>query len=131
MRPIDADALKESLQQSYCKLVEIYQKHQDGKTKAQLIAFKEAILRTKDQPTLDVEPVRHGRWEWYEEPYDSRNPDGDYGWRCSECKQDLANELTLGIPHMHYAYDILDDPDTPPTLGRCVFCGAKMDAKEE
>lgn len=73
MRPIDADPLKESLQQSYCKLAEIYQKHQGGKTKAQLIAFIEAILRTKDQPTLDVEPVRHGRWV--------------HGMQCSYCKQ--------------------------------------------
>lgn len=84
-----------------------------------------------DQPTIDAEPVRHGRWEWYEEPYDSRNPDGDYGWRCSECKQDLAAELTLGIPGMHYAYDILDNPEAPPTLNRCLFCGAKMNAKED
>lgn len=81
----------------------------------------------QNAPTIDAEPVRHGWWEWYEEPYDSRNPDGDYGWRCSCCKQDLANELSLGIPKMHYAYDILDDPDNPPTLKRCLFCGAKMD----
>ena len=84
----------------------------------------------RSEPTLDYEPVRHGKWEWYEEPYDSRNPDGDFGWRCSECKADLAAELTLGIPEMHYAYDILDDPDKPPKLIRCVFCGAKMDGGE-
>ncbi len=94
-------------------------------------ALNDAFRLIGDAPTLDYEPVRHGKWEWYEEPYDSRNPDGDFGWRCSECKADLAAELTLGIPEMHYAYDILDDPDKPPKLMRCVFCGAKMDGGEE
>lgn len=77
----------------------------------------------------EAEPVRHGRWEWYEEPYDSWNPDGDFGWRCSCCKQDLNAELTLGIPGVHYIF--MDDPDNPPTLKRCLFCGAKMDGGAE
>lgn len=85
--------------------------------------MKKAVEET---PTINAVEVVHGRWEWYEEEYNSMRPDGDYGWRCSCCKQDLAAELTLGIPGMHYAYDILDNPDNPPTLKRCVFCGAKM-----
>ena len=89
--------------------------------------FIKIVKAHAEAKPVDAEPVRHGRWEWYEEPYDSRNPDGDYGWRCSCCKQDLANELSLGIPKMHYTYGILDDPDNPPTLKRCLFCGAKMD----
>lgn len=84
-----------------------------------------------EQETVEAEPVRHGRWEWYEEERNSMFPDGDYGWRCSNCKQDLEAELALGIHGMHYAYEILDDPDHPPTLKRCLFCGAKMDAKED
>ena len=82
-------------------------------------------------PSVEAEPVWHGRWEWYEEERNSMFPDGDYGWRCSNCKQDLAAELALGIHGMHYAHEMLDDPDHPPTLKRCLFCGAKMDAKEE
>ena len=90
--------------------------------------MKKAVEET---PTINAVEVVHGRWEWYEEEYNSMRPDGDYGWRCSCCKQDLAAELTLGIPGMHYAYDILDNPDNPPTLKRCVFCGAKMDGGAE
>lgn len=116
VRPIDANAL---LDEAYGIWV-----HGSPEFKTRMSTLKALI---GEAPTLDYEPVRHGRWEWYEEPYDSRNPDGDFGWRCSECKADLAAELTLGIPEMHYAYDILDDPDKPPKLMRCVFCGAKMD----
>lgn len=123
MRPKDADKLVRWLETNKSNANPL-----DYNTRA---IFAECITMVETMETLDVEPVRHARWEWYEEPYDSRNPDGNYGWRCSACKQDLAAELTLGIPHMHYAYDILDDPAAPPTLIRCLFCGAKMDAKEE
>lgn len=123
MRLIDADAFARWLEVNKANTNPL-----DYNTKA---TYAECITKVKAMKTIDAEPVRHGRWEWYEEPYDSRNPDGDYGWRCSECKQDLAEELTLGIPGMHYAYDILDNPEAPPTLKRCLFCGAKMDAKED
>lgn len=117
---IDADAL----------MVQLANKHAHSWGKVER-AFGEVAEMLNNAPTIDAEPVRHGRWEWYEEPYDSRNPDGDFGWRCSCCKQDLANELSIGIPKMHYTYDILDDPDNPPTLKRCLFCGAKMDGGAE
>lgn len=130
MRPIDADALKEEI--SSLRMVITGLRCGKGVLSEYAREHLKSILRIIDEsPTIDTEPVRHGRWEWYEEPYDSRNPDGDYGWRCSECKQDLAAELTLGIPGMHYACAIIDDPDAQPTLKRCVFCGAKMDAKED
>lgn len=123
MRLIDADAAIAYIKAVYCADCNSY-----NGVICRGCSYADAILAA---PTIDAEPVRHGRWEWYEEPYDSRNPDGDYGWRCSECKQDLVEELTLGIPGMHYAYDILDNPEAPPTLKRCLFCGAKMDAKED
>lgn len=85
----------------------------------------------KNAPAVEAEPVLHGRWEWYEEERNSMFSDGDYGWRCSNCKQDLEAELAFGIHGMHYAHEMLDDPDHPPTLKRCLFCGAKMDGGAE
>lgn len=120
MRLIDADALKNEMVTDLANTMRMQEMHKGDMAVRVLNKIDEA-------PTIEAEPVRYGRWEWYEEPYDSRNPDGDYGWRCSCCKQGLAEELTLGIPGMHYAYDILDDPQKPPTLKRCLFCGAKMD----
>lgn len=65
-------------------------------------------------PAADVEPVVHGRWEWYERR-DGTPIDGyDYssGWRCSHCKTDLP--------------DVYDVPDNEPQLKYCPNCGAKM-----
>lgn len=70
-------------------------------------------------PIADVEPVRHGRWEWHEEQYG--NPlDGyeiDWGWCCSNCKTELSDDY--------------DDPDKRPTMRYCHICGAKMDGESE
>lgn len=66
MRLIDADTLKEDLKDSYERLKEIY----DGMTypedkqicAGQLTTFTEAILRVKEAPTIEAEPVKHGTW---------------------------------------------------------------------
>lgn len=82
-------------------------------------------------PTIDAEPVRHGRWEFYEdwgsgmsrvdppEPFDA-------GWKCSSCGIDLGDYLTdcLGVN----VY--VDEEDKMPKIKSCPHCGAKMDAKE-
>ena len=57
-------------------------------------------------PTLDVEPVRHGRWIW----------SAENGWTCSNCKFDC----------WHYSERF--DPYAPlPDAEYCPKCGAKMD----
>lgn len=44
-------------------------------------------------PTIEAEPVRHGRWEWFEEwsPSTPESPKEctDCGWRCGRCKVKL------------------------------------------
>ena len=72
-------------------------------------------------PAADVEPVRHGRWEWFEE-WNPGTPDHpteceDCGWRCSECKTSL-DDVVGGY---------WDDPDDEPKLNYCPNCGARMD----
>lgn len=79
---------------------------------------------------VEAEPVRHGRWEWYEEEYTSYRPDPDYGWRCSCCKEDLEMMLIEGLPNTGI-YVNLDDPERLPTIKRCPNCGCRMDGGAE
>ena len=82
-------------------------------------------------PTIEAEPVRHGRWEWYEEwgpstwlePPDIINE----GWKCTECGIDLGEYLTAKLHEEVYVGDM----DKMPEVDRCPNCGAKMDKKEE
>lgn len=52
-------------------------------------------------PSADVEPVRHGRWEWI----------GGRSWRCSECEWIHGPNK----PRFHY----------------CPNCGARMDGEDD
>ena len=80
IRPIDANALVASLQESYKELRELCDsmKEGDGRKEVfqgELVTFCEAILRTKGMPTLDYAP----RQQWIsvkEQPEPSE--DGEY-----------------------------------------------------
>lgn len=96
MRPIDADTIFPKGH------VLVWEK--DGETTANYI-----LKLIKEAPTLDVEPVRHGRWEYFNAPIKSV-PVTDR-IRCSECRA-MFNRLT----GTWYKF--------------CSYCGAKMDAKE-
>lgn len=67
------------------------------------------------EPTADVAPVVHGRWEWFDE--DVGTPvtgyEREWGWRCSHCREELPDDY--------------DDPDDSPKFRFCYNCGAKMD----
>lgn len=74
-------------------------------------------------PTADVVPIRHGRWEWFEEwsystPEHSAECD-DCGWRCSECKTALEDMVN----------GYYDDPYEMPQLNYCPNCGVRMDGE--
>lgn len=82
--------------------------------------FEAAILKI---PSSDVEPVKHGRWEWFEEwsystPEHSAECD-DCGWRCSECKTKLEDMVN----------GYYDDSYEVPQLNYCPNCGARMDGE--
>lgn len=57
----------------------------------------------QDAPAIEAEPVRHGRWESFD----------DNSWRCSECRRENC-----------YAYDEISQRFTD---FYCPNCGAKMD----
>ena len=76
-------------------------------------------------PAVDAEPVRHGRWEWYEEWIPSTTDHCaeciDCGWRCSECKH-VLEDMVGGCWY---------DPDEKPELNYCPNCGAKMNGDKD
>ena len=66
-------------------------------------------------PTQEqVEKVWRGEWEWYDEEVGSplEGTERDWGWRCSKCKVVLPDDF--------------DDPDNPPAMRFCQWCGAPM-----
>ena len=82
--------------------------------------FERAIKHMPDSIIKDVAPVKHGRWEWFEEWLPS-TPDHpaecqDCGWRCSECKT-VLEDIVGGY---------WDDIDREPMINYCPNCGAIM-----
>lgn len=76
----------------------------------------ELVIEILDNiPTVDVAPIKHGQWEWFDE--DTGTPitgyEREWGWRCSRCKHELPDDY--------------DDPDYRPMLDYCPYCGAKME----
>lgn len=90
MRLIDADALR------------MLWLDEDPNLEFEINTVLESI---DEQPTIDAEPVRHGRWE------DSLVRD----WRCSECGEKIEKVRKVD----GYCYD--DKPNY------CPNCGVKMD----
>ena len=83
-------------------------------------------------PTIDAEPVRHGRWEWHEEwgPYTWLEPPEliDAYWVCSACGTDLLQYLKSHFPDVPSYTECSEEI---PTLERCPYCGAKMDGGKD
>lgn len=103
-RLIDADALDREM---YRKSFEV----DDGRNVwnsglwIRYKIFEEAI---KDAPTIDAEPVRHGKFIGTEyDGYADGNP-VYYEWKCSECGCVFEDE---------------------PTYRYCPHCGARMDSE--
>ena len=93
MRLIDAD-------EAYKVLTDYYH----TRTPIQQLALKEALARV---PTIDVEPIRHGKWIKENIVLTSLPPKGR--WHCSRCGS------------------INDGYDESVLTPYCPNCGAKMD----
>lgn len=101
MRPIDADALTDDILKSAVMIDD---------TGIQT-GYEIAIELIKRQPTIDAEPVRHGKWIIRDNP--------DTGWyrvTCSECGEDVtANAPCIGF-----------FPNAKVIWNYCPECGADM-----
>ena len=94
MRPIDADELL----RKYCGACDL---DEMSCLNCKYHEFRRGI---KVAPTIDAEPVRHGRWI------------NDI--LCSECKKFLA---PADVP--------INDQELTKYFSRCPHCGAKMDLR--
>ena len=77
-------------------------------------ALAVAISALRPVSREQVEKVWRGEWEWYDEEIGSplEGIERDWGWRCSKCKVVLPDDF--------------DDPDNPPAMRFCQWCGAPM-----
>lgn len=99
MRLIDADALLES------GICAEYGYNDNGLL---LIPMRDVTNSIRNAPTIDAEPVRHGRWLYNSYPtvwYGHGEPPE---WICSECEERAYN-----------------------TYDYCPNCGAKMDGEAD
>ena len=114
MRAIDADKIKQRLQENHDFYVNAYggYKNLPVKEKARVDEITSCISDVVNAPTIDVapaveaEPVRHGRWE------KGGYACGETEWKCSVCGE---TEWRTSCSRMKF----------------CMFCGAEMDAGQE
>ena len=108
--------LEETIQDTdtyFSSCSEALQKELDEQKEVFLLALSALRPVSREQ----VEEVWRGEWEWYDE--EVRSPleviERDWGWRCSKCKVALPDDF--------------DDPDNPPAMRFCQWCGAPMTGK--
>ena len=130
-RLIDADATRKNIQN--LKMSQITR----VKTLERILMMEwcraEMLKIIDNAPTIDAEPVRHGRWEWHEEwgPPTRLDPPDLYDtyWICSACGTDLLQYLKSHFPDIPSYTECSEE--VPPTLERCPSCGAKMDGGKD
>lgn len=128
MRLIDADALERRMNERLRTL-----EAKNGPYDHYTCGYEDAIDEIEDVPTIEAEPVRHGRWEWiinglctaYLEPIEPYYA----GWGCSVCGIDLLQYLQSHFPDIPSYLECACEE--MPTLERCPNCGARMDGKIE
>ena len=79
-----------------------------------LAAVDVALTALRPVSREQVEKVWRGEWEWYDEEVGSPldGIEREWGWRCSKCKVVLPDDF--------------DDPDNPPAMRFCQWCGSTM-----
>lgn len=86
----------------------------DSEQKWDLTEALDLALSTLRTPTREQVERMRGEWEWFDEEIGSplEGTEREWGWRCSKCKVVLPDDF--------------DDPDNPPAMRFCQWCGAPM-----
>lgn len=92
VRPIDANALH----------AKIFEENRRNYAATENVA--QILLRIETEPTLEAEPVRHGRWIEETEP----DENGNVVAMCNQCYHTDEHGVNMKIPY-------------------CWYCGARMD----
>lgn len=122
MRLIDADALCDDVMERYCKDCEKRKGIKRGKWRV-IYEIGEAPCRACDvddlkmeldeAPTIDAEPIRHGKWLTEIFEYELEPKKAHY-FKCSVCRKWGVVTYNENIQKFKF----------------CAFCGAKMDEDE-
>lgn len=141
MKMYVADSLVEKLE------AEVNRLYMRGHVAAEHHVQEHALRIVYDEPTVDAEPVRHGRWEHTKKHLWHKNKDGEVDmWRldcgyhngpscelcyesfCEHCDPDWAEyECEIG----YYVCSACGQPSKTGDLNYCPNCGAKMDGGAE
>lgn len=119
MRLIDADALKAYV---------------NGKSTHWPSEWDTAgvLMTIYKQPTIEAEPVRHGRWELHEESSDLY-----YHHRCTNCNVDAPFDYKYiedwdeGMDGEWYSLGITENGINEHLTPHCPNCGCRMDGGAE
>ena len=86
----------------------------DHEQKWDLTEALDLALAALRGPTREMVEMMRGAWEWFDEEIGSplEGIEREWGWRCSKCKVVLPDDF--------------DDPDNPPAMRFCQWCGAPM-----
>jgi hypothetical protein len=111
VRPIDANALLIQMKEYLERREE--EANMTGNRSA-CVTWDDAVILIKNAPTVDAEPVRHGKWvdsEAFKRPWFRHHI-----FECSVCRNTLDMDgVNAGRGDANY----------------CPNCGAKMDGREE
>lgn len=103
MRLVDADALIPM------EVHTIVVRKADGNEVWESVLYAEQI---DNAPTIDAEPIRHGRWIKRTKVHPDLPNDSTYNYECSDCSYMDTHGANVEVPY-------------------CWHCGAKMDEEEE
>ena len=107
MRLIDADALNEELSSLGMTITGL--RAGKGVLNEFMMEYRKSVLQiVEDAPTIEAEPVRHGKWIEKRQMIAWCDDDVDVYYTCSACEADSPCEYPF-----------------------CPNCGAKMDLKEK
>lgn len=81
MRLVDADALVKTIESVHCKDCDNY-----NGAMCRACEWMDAMDYIEDAPTIDAQPVKHGKWERT-----------DMFVKCSECGVELLDDAFFGI----------------------------------
>lgn len=113
MRLIDADALEKAIYKWMPKYEGTWMDGWISPIENLMILI---MMTIQEQPTVDAEPVRHGKWIIRDNP-----GTGWYRITCSECGEDVtSNAPCIGF-----------FPNAKVTWDYCPECGAKMDGERK
>ena len=119
-RLIDADALIDDMEKRYCKDCErrkgvkggkVRMLYEIGEAPCRACGTMDAMDEIDNAPTIETEPVRHGRWVNRGKDLEAHSMEVFDAWSCSRCRYYIHGN---GYPKWKY----------------CPMCGCRMKEAE-